>query len=119
MGDAVGEWLSRFDAALAAGDVGAATDLFEPDGYWRDLLTFTWNIATMEGRRAIAAMLGDCLAAHGALGMATHQRSGRDGGRPRRLDRLRDRRGPRHRPGHDTRRALPCPPDRDGRPQGS
>jgi putative flavoprotein involved in K+ transport len=61
MGDAIDDWLARFDAALMAGDAAAAVDLFEPDGYWRDLLTFTWNIRTMEGRAAIADMLDACL----------------------------------------------------------
>ena len=31
--------------------------LFQPGGYWRDLLAFTWNIGTFEGRDAIARML--------------------------------------------------------------
>jgi putative flavoprotein involved in K+ transport len=62
MGDAIDDWLARFDAALTAGDARAAAELFEPGGYWRDLLAFTWNILTLEGRDAIAAMLGDCLA---------------------------------------------------------
>jgi putative flavoprotein involved in K+ transport len=61
MGDAIDAWLARFGAALASGDATAAADLFEPDGYWRDLLTFTWNIGTMEGRAPIEAMLRACL----------------------------------------------------------
>src|SRR5271155_5808729 len=36
-------------------------DLFEPDGFWRDLLAFTWNIHTAEGRDAIGSMLSTCL----------------------------------------------------------
>lgn len=56
-------WLARFDVALRAGDVDAAISLFNPDAYWRDLLTFTWNIVTLEGRDAVAAMLHDQLAA--------------------------------------------------------
>ena len=55
-------WLAAFDAALTAGAVPAAAALFEEDGYWRDLLTFTWNVKTMEGRGAIAAMLKAALA---------------------------------------------------------
>lgn len=50
-------WLDSFAAALEARDAGAATELFVDDCYWRDLLTFTWNIKTMEGRDAIADML--------------------------------------------------------------
>ena len=54
-------WLSHLAAALAHRDVAAALDLFDDDCYWRDLVTFTWNIRTMEGRQAIAEMLGSTL----------------------------------------------------------
>jgi putative flavoprotein involved in K+ transport len=43
-------WLKAFDAALKAKDVVAAIDLFDEDCYWRDLVSFTWNIKTCEGR---------------------------------------------------------------------
>jgi putative flavoprotein involved in K+ transport len=49
--------LSRLDEALAAGDIDAAVALFQDDCYWRDLVTFTWNIRTMEGKDAIRDML--------------------------------------------------------------
>jgi putative flavoprotein involved in K+ transport len=49
--------LEAFEAALKSGDTAAAVALFQPDGYWRDLVAFTWNIKTMEGREQIAAML--------------------------------------------------------------
>ena len=49
--------LQRFGAALAQGDTDAAVACFEPDGYWRDLVSFTWNIVTLEGAAAIRAML--------------------------------------------------------------
>ncbi|WP_245463731.1 MULTISPECIES: NAD(P)/FAD-dependent oxidoreductase [unclassified Mesorhizobium] len=55
-------WLESLAQALAAGDVAAASNLFVDDCYWRDLLTFTWNITTMEGREAIADMLAATLA---------------------------------------------------------
>jgi putative flavoprotein involved in K+ transport len=55
--DRVRTWLAEFDRALGAGDIAAATALFADDCYWRDLVAFTWNIKTMEGREAIAAML--------------------------------------------------------------
>ncbi len=50
-------WLERFEAALTKRDAGAAAALFGGDGFWRDLVAFTWNIATLEGRDAIRAML--------------------------------------------------------------
>ena len=49
--------LQRFGAALERGDTAAAAECFEPGGYWRDLVSFTWNIATLEGAAAIRAML--------------------------------------------------------------
>ena len=51
----VTEWLSKFGDALARGDSAAAVDLFDADSYWRDLVSFTWNIKTLEGKRIAAA----------------------------------------------------------------
>ena len=68
MDAAIDGWLAQFAAALEAGDPAAAAALFEDGGYWRDLLAFTWNIRTMEGREAIAAMLDECLSRTGATG---------------------------------------------------
>ena len=31
--------------------------MFAVDSFWRDLVSFTWNIKTIEGRDAIADML--------------------------------------------------------------
>jgi putative flavoprotein involved in K+ transport len=53
----VSDVLERFEAALKRGDTAAAVELFQSDGYWRDLVAFTWNIKTMEGREQIAEML--------------------------------------------------------------
>ncbi|MCU1606184.1 MAG: putative flavin-containing monooxygenase [Modestobacter sp.] len=58
----VTSWLSSFDAALTAGDAAAAAELFTEDSFWRDLVSFTWNITTAEGRAAIADMLEHTLA---------------------------------------------------------
>ncbi|HWG14621.1 MAG TPA: NAD(P)/FAD-dependent oxidoreductase, partial [Streptosporangiaceae bacterium] len=59
---AVQAWLTRFGGALAAGDAEAAAALFTEDCFWRDLVAFTWNIRTFEGRGAVATMLADTLA---------------------------------------------------------
>jgi putative flavoprotein involved in K+ transport len=59
----VSAFLDAFGSALAAGNVDAVTNMFEDDCYWRDLVTFTWNIKTMEGRAEIADMLRNQLAA--------------------------------------------------------
>ena len=50
-------WLQKFSAALEKPDPAAASELFDEDSYWRDLVAFTWNIKTLEGRKAIKAML--------------------------------------------------------------
>jgi putative flavoprotein involved in K+ transport len=50
-------WLSDFELALARREIDAATAMFDPDGYWRDLVAFTWNIRTQEGPAAIREML--------------------------------------------------------------
>ncbi|MBD0324718.1 MAG: nuclear transport factor 2 family protein, partial [Aldersonia sp.] len=53
----VDAWLADFEAALARRDVEAAAGMFAVDSFWRDLIAFTWNIKTVEGRDAIADML--------------------------------------------------------------
>jgi putative flavoprotein involved in K+ transport len=53
----VNDWLAEFEAALKAQDIGAVTALFDDDCYWRDLVSFTWNIKTSEGKKQIVDML--------------------------------------------------------------
>ncbi len=53
----VSTWLAQLTDALDKADSAAAADLFAPDGYWRDLVSVTWNIKTMEGRDQIRDML--------------------------------------------------------------
>ena len=55
-------WLASFEAALSRRDPDAVDALFEDDCYWRDLVSFTWNICTQEGKPAIRAMLAQRLA---------------------------------------------------------
>ncbi len=49
--------LDQLDKALAGNDIEGAASLFTDDCYWRDLVSFTWNIRTMEGKDAIKDML--------------------------------------------------------------
>src|ERR1700737_3655029 len=49
----VSDLLNALDKALSAGEVERAVDLFQTDCYWRDLVTFTWNIKTMEGKEQV------------------------------------------------------------------
>ena len=50
-------WLAQFASALERGDADAVGALFVDTSYWRDLVAFTWNIVTFEGRPAIEGML--------------------------------------------------------------
>ena len=54
-------WLSGFADALARGDAEEAAGQFAETCFWRDLVAFSWNIVTFEGRDAIAAMLREAL----------------------------------------------------------
>ncbi|AZO29529.1 NAD(P)/FAD-dependent oxidoreductase [Mesorhizobium sp. M1B.F.Ca.ET.045.04.1.1] len=54
--------LDKFGKALEAGDIDAAVNCFQEDCYWRDLVTFTWNLKTMEGRDQVRDMLQAMLA---------------------------------------------------------
>ena len=55
--DTINEWLAKLNAALANNDSQQAAELFAPESYWRDFVSFTWNLKTMEGREEIAEML--------------------------------------------------------------
>lgn len=73
----VTDWLTGLDKALTAGNAVVASDFFEDDSYWRDLVSFTWNIKTMEGKDAVREMLEARLAdvkpsKWGLTGEATH-----------------------------------------------
>ena len=54
---ATNAWLADFSAALQRQDIDAVMALFDADCYWRDLVSFTWNLSTQEGPEAIRAML--------------------------------------------------------------
>ena len=60
--DQMKDTLNRFGDALAQGRIDDAVSMFQVDCYWRDLVSFTWNIRTMEGRNAIRDMLQSQLA---------------------------------------------------------
>ena len=55
--DTINEWLANLNAALQKNDSQQAAELFAPESYWRDFVSFTWNLKTMEGRKEIAEML--------------------------------------------------------------
>lgn len=55
------EWLDKLEVATGAEDPHNAAEqvaeLFEEDGFWRDLISVTWNLHTAEGRSEIARMV--------------------------------------------------------------
>ncbi len=65
---AVQTWLTAFDSALARADGAAAAELFVEDCFWRDLVAFTWNITTAEGRGGVR----DLVEATAARTQASH-----------------------------------------------
>lgn len=54
-------WLADFAGAVASGDAEAVAQTFLPEGWLRDVLTFTWNIRALEGRDKITSYLTDTL----------------------------------------------------------
>ena len=59
--DTATAWLTAFEAALSARDVAAASALFATESWWRDLIAFSWNITTVEGRDGVRDLLGSTL----------------------------------------------------------
>ncbi|AOW94125.1 FAD-dependent oxidoreductase [Rhodococcus sp. WMMA185] len=53
----VDSWLASFESALADRDIDRVAAMFAVDSFWRDLVAFTWNIATVEGRDGVTGML--------------------------------------------------------------
>ncbi len=58
---AVDRWLADFEGALATGDAALLGALFHRDGYWRDVLAFTWHMVTIQGDTAIGAAIGKAI----------------------------------------------------------
>lgn len=72
-------WLAKFEAALAAQDIDGVVGMFAVDSFWRDLVAFTWNIKTVEGRDQIAGMLRARLADTTPSGFRTREPATADG----------------------------------------
>jgi putative flavoprotein involved in K+ transport len=74
------KWLSIFGETLKRGEVESAAAMFAKESYWRDLVAFTWNIKTAEGREAIAAMLESTLASARPTNWRLHGEASEAGG---------------------------------------
>ncbi|WP_237572272.1 flavin-containing monooxygenase [Mycolicibacterium lacusdiani] len=75
----VDSWLRDFELALASRDVERAAAKFALDSYWRDLVSFTWNLKTVEGRDAIADLLAERAATTDATNFRTREPATDDG----------------------------------------
>ena len=69
----VDAWLGRFESDLKARDIEAAAAMFATESYWRDLVSFTWNLKTVEGPAGVADMLGDTLEGTDPSGFETEE----------------------------------------------
>ncbi|RYB90817.1 NAD(P)/FAD-dependent oxidoreductase [Nocardioides glacieisoli] len=63
-------WLDAFEAALEARDVPAAAGMFATESWWRDLVAFSWNLTTVEGRGGVTDLLSGTLAGTDPSGFA-------------------------------------------------
>ncbi|WP_026181355.1 NAD(P)/FAD-dependent oxidoreductase [Demetria terragena] len=75
----VDAWLADFEEALAREDIDGAVALFAVDSFWRDLVAFTWNLKTVEGRDAIAELLTARLKDTNPSGFRTREEPTADG----------------------------------------
>ncbi|AYA24757.1 putative flavoprotein involved in K+ transport [Rhodococcus rhodochrous J3] len=76
----VDAWLQAFETALTQRDVDAAAGLFGTDSFWRDLVAFTWNLKTVEGREGVSDMLHARLADTDPSGFRTTEPASDDDG---------------------------------------
>lgn len=49
-------WADQFQRALTSTSPASAAELFEAEGFWRDFVSFTWNLYTAEGHSEIASL---------------------------------------------------------------
>jgi putative flavoprotein involved in K+ transport len=54
-------WLADFEEALRARDVARAAGMFAATSFWRDLVSFTWNITTVENPDGVTDLLTETL----------------------------------------------------------
>lgn len=54
-------WLAEFEECLRRRDVERASGLFATRSFWRDLVSFTWNLVTVENRNGVTDLLRQTL----------------------------------------------------------
>ena len=70
-------WLAKLGAAVEGRETEAFGRLFLPDGFWRDILAFTWKRPTFSGRPAIREAFGATVARAGAKNFRVAARESR------------------------------------------
>ena len=75
----VDAWLADFEAAMAVRDIDRVAQKFAIDSFWRDLVAFTWNIKTVEGRDGVADMLSARLSDTAPYSLRTREAPTEDG----------------------------------------
>lgn len=53
--------LKNLESALSRRNIEQALDLFDEESYWRDFVSFTWNLITLEEKTQMRNMLETCL----------------------------------------------------------
>ncbi|MEO7423001.1 MAG: hypothetical protein ABIU87_11470 [Ornithinibacter sp.] len=48
-------WLSAFEECLTTRAVNGAAGMFAASSFWRDLVSFTWNITTVENPDGVSS----------------------------------------------------------------
>jgi hypothetical protein len=59
------EWLSAFTSSILSEDLNSLIPLFHEHGFWKDILTLTWDMRTIRGHASIKRVLDARLAATG------------------------------------------------------
>ncbi|WP_309131777.1 NAD(P)/FAD-dependent oxidoreductase [Brevibacterium sp.] len=54
-------WLGAFETALRERDIESAAGLFAATSFWRDLVSFSWNLTTVENREGVRDLLENTL----------------------------------------------------------
>lgn len=58
----VAAWVEAFGKALEHGDIEAAASMFDDEEcFWRDLVSLSWNLVTVEGRDGVRDMLAQTI----------------------------------------------------------
>lgn len=59
-------WLDAFNEAMERTDSARLASMMHGDGYWRDLLSFSWEFKTLHGPAAVQTWLAQAFLAHTA-----------------------------------------------------